>query len=1103
VPVNSQSWNLRLTSGADVAAANVRQTSTLTSLAANAGSLLLGKDAGQAVPTSSGANSAPGTNALTRLAINPSNNTATTGTPTATNRFQVIRTGTGDIEINAGRDVQLLNQFATIYTAGVTVPAATTVFTANDFVLPNVSANVPQTELGAVQQLYAVQYSMVGGNVSVNAGNDIVHLTRDAGTLVADSSRQLPNNWLMRRGYVNAAGEYGNIDVRQSGIQRINDVAASTTWWVNFSNFFDGVAALGGGNVVLEAGRDVQNVSAHTPTNARAARGTPSAAGLLELGGGDVTVLSGRNIDGGIYYVERGAGTLSAGGAITTNATRSISLGRLASGNAVQPQDTWLPTTLFLGKSSFDVSARGDVLLGPAANTFLLPQGLTNRHWYKTYFSTYAADSAVNVTSLGGDVTIRQAATLATTAEPSSILSLWLSDLLLLSSSSASAYQPWLRLAETAVAPFETLTTLMPGTLKAISFSGDISLAGRMNLSPSPTGTLELFAAGALNGLVPTGVSSTILTGRQTTVWRSATVNLSDANPASIPGVLKPYSFYETFFDPAAPTAVNNLAARLTTATFLDNLNAVLTESGSTTGKFATNQAKQQLHAPGVLHAADTSPLRIYAAGGDISGLTLFSGKASSILASRDISDIAFYIQNVRSSDLTVVSAGRDIIAYNANSPLRTAAVATGNLPSSTERPKAGDIQINGPGTLQVLAGRDLDLGTGANNSDGTGTGINSIGNGRNPYLPFEGADIVLSAGLGRVATGLGASGLDFTAFLNQFGSSTRHLNELAELLGVPSVNLNDPSLTSEQQKQLALALFYLVLRDAGRDRNDPNSPDVGTYAAGDRAIQALVPSPASGSIYTQARDVRTKSGGDISILAPGGGLQLASTVLGETLAPPGIISESGGNISVFANDDVSIGIARIFTLRGGDITIWSSIGDIAAGSSAKTVQSAPPTRVIIDPSSAAVATDLAGLATGGGIGVLATVAGVRPGNVDLIAPIGAVDAGDAGIRATGNLNIAAAVVLNAANISVGGTSAGASSAPSVATPSLGGLASAAAATAATSNSPAAQQAAKQTQETKQDSQTPSIITVEVLGYGGGEGSSDEDERKRRNGGAE
>ena len=67
-------------------------------------------------------------------------------------------------------------------------------------------------------------------------------------------------------------------------------------------------------------------------------------------------------------------------------------------------------------------------------------------------------------------------------------------------------------------------------------------------------------------------------------------------------------------------------------------------------------------------------------------------------------------------------------------------------------------------------------------------------------------------------------------------------------------------------------------------------------------------------------------------------------------------------------------------------------------------MKSAPPTRVLIDPQSGAVQTDLAGLATGGGIGVLATVAGVAPGNVDLIAPVGVVDAGDAGIRSSGNL---------------------------------------------------------------------------------------------------
>ncbi|MCX6840445.1 MAG: filamentous hemagglutinin family protein [Verrucomicrobia bacterium] len=1098
LPVNTQSWNYRMAAGADFSAVNFREVTPLAGLGAGTGSLLLGKDAGQAIPATAGINSAPGTNALTRLAINPTNNTATTGSPNATNRFQVIRTGTGEIEIFSGRDVQLLNQFATIYTAGVTVPSVTTVFTAGDFVAPIVAPVVGNTPvqgdtLGAVQQLYPAQYSMAGGNVSVSAQADIVHLTKDVGgNLILDSQRQLPNNWLMRRGYVDSGGAYGATVVSGGGLQRINDVAASTSWWVNFSNFFDGIAALGGGNVNLAAGNDVQNVGAHTPTNARAARGTPSAAGLLELGGGDLTVRAGRNIDGGVFYVQRGTGVLQADGAITTNSTRSPSLGRLGAFANILPEDTWLPTTLFVGNSTFDVSARGDILLGPVANTTLLPQGVNNKHWYKTYFSTYTAESGLSVDSLGGDITFRQAATLTQVSTPVSMLTLWMNNELLLTSNSAAFYHPWLRLIETNVDPFSTLANLMPGTLRASAYSGDINLVGGMTFAPSPTGTLELLAGGSLNGLRPSGVSSSIIAGAQTNVWTASTLNLSDANPAAIPGVLSPFAYYQTYFNPATPT--NNSTARLTGNIFLNGINALFNESGSTTGNFASTQAKQTLHASGLLHAADTTPARLYAAGGDLSGFTLFSAKSARILSDRDISDIEFYIQNMRSSDLSVVSAGRDIIAYNANSVLRSQAVSTGNLTAIGEIPKSGDIQINGPGTLQVLAGRDINLGTGSNNSDGTGIGITSIGNGRNPYLPFEGADVIIGAGLGRVAAGLGGSQLDFAKLITDF-STPRNLADLAELLGVNSVDLNDPALTAEQQKKLAMGLFYVALRNAGRDRNDPESPDVGTYAAGYAAIDAFIPaSIGSGSIQTQARDIRTKSGGDISIFVPGGGLQLAPSLIGETLAPPGIITESGGNLSVFTHNDVNIGISRIFTLRGGDITIWSSIGNIAAGSSSKTVQSAPPTRVLIDPQSASVATDLAGLATGGGIGVLATVAGIAPGNVDLIAPIGAVDAGDAGIRATGNLNIAASIVLNAGNISVGGASAGTPAAPAVASPSLGGLASAASAGAAATST-----ATNQSDQQKQAQQTtsqelPSIISVEVIGYGGGSG---EDERKR------
>jgi hypothetical protein len=62
---------------------------------------------------------------------------------------------------------------------------------------------------------------------------------------------------------------------------------------------------------------------------------------------------------------------------------------------------------------------------------------------------------------------------------------------------------------------------------------------------------------------------------------------------------------------------------------------------------------------------------------------------------------------------------------------------------------------------------------------------------------------------------------------------------------------------------------------------------------------------------------------------------------------------------------------------------------------------------------------------SGSGIGQLLTTPGLTAGLVNLIAPKGAVDAGDAGIRVAGNLNIAAVQVIGAGNITVVGTSSG------------------------------------------------------------------------------
>jgi hypothetical protein len=1029
-------------------------------------------------------------------------------------RYEVVRTGTGDIFINAGSDIRLQNDFSTIYTAGTRIPNPQNIYSNNDFRPPNFyvqsttgdSSTQDNNSLGAAQQFYGQttidgvtyrdeanqprripQWSLAGGSVQLSALTNIGRYTTDnglpSGNLIAASSRQQPTNWLFRRGAVE------NSVFDSITYNSLVDPSASTTWWVDYSNFFQGVGTLGGGDVSVNAGVDIVNLDAVAPTNARMAGKnslgnniTPNPNLLLELGGGDVLVRAGANLDGGIYYVERGKGVLTAGKEIKTNSAKAPSFELLQGSPNTQSELTWLPTTLFLGKGQFAVSASQDILLGPTLNPFLLPAGLNNRVWYNTAFSTYSSDSGVSVSSLGGGITHRLAATLNDANSATPIFTNWLEKQNLFDSSqyppnsvapilSAAYYQPWIRLSEKTLAAFSTTTTIDAPSLWSTSFGGSVNIVGDLNLYPSTTGTVEILAANGVSALNPTGLGKiNDISGYN---WISSQINLSDANPEALLSILSP-------------------SGRLTSNDRL--LEASFQETGSFTGASSSISVKQALHARGLLHMGDSNPLRIYAKNGDISGLGLFSAKKANIFAANDISDVSFYIQNTSSLDNSIISAGRDIIAYNANTSAREEAGSTGNILSDNELPLAGDLQISGPGTLQVLAGRHIDLGTGAVNSDGTGAGITSIGNARNPYLPSDGAQLIVAAGLGESAKGLSLSSMKLQAFIDQFVLGGEGSTYLAEL-GIS----NFETLSEEAKAAAALEVFYLVLRDSGRSASEGSSSTEGKggYETGFEAIETLFGSIENpGDILARSRDIRTKSGGDIHISIPGGKLELASTKgLGENPIPPGIVTESGGNINIFANDDVSIGIGRIFTLRGGNIVIWSSTGDIAAGVSSKTVQSAPPTRVLIDPQSGAVETDLAGLATGGGIGVLATVEGVEPGDVDLIAPEGIVDAGDAGIRSTGNLNIAATAVLNASNISTGGSSSGVPSAAPVAAPNVGGLTSGSSSSAA-ANSAASSVANQSATPPKEAMETPSMITVEILGYGGGEGDSSEEENE-------
>jgi filamentous hemagglutinin family protein len=1112
LPVNTQSWAYRIAAGSDLSSSDFRSVLPSGSLTAGKGSVLVGEFY-PAIPNSATTlpNAAVGSDGTTENTIQ-----ITTGAANRT-RFEVIRTGTGDIEIATGRDLQLRNQFATIYTAGVRIPDWTQIYQAGDFVLPIVerstASHPSQGNLGVPQQNYPAQWAIAGGSVSIAAQGDIGRFTLLGTNVVPDSSKQLPNNWLYRRGYVNPAtglfGEGGVGNVGSNSAGNVSDASASTAWWVDYSNFFEGIGALGGGNISLVAGSDIINADAVIPTNARMVgkdpltglNVAPDAAKLLQYGGGDLTVKAGANIDGGVYYVEKGTGTLTAGGEITTNYTRSPS--RVYLGSSLAPASviqsvtpdvydpaTWLPVTLFVGDAHFDVSARGDVLLGPVTNTFLLAQGINNKFWYKTYFNTFSADAGATVASFGGSVTHRLSATMPSGATLP-ILAAWLGSQNVFNNTVgiSSYFQPWARLAETNVAYFNTQLSVAAPNLVSTAFAGDINIVGSTTLFPSATGTLELAASDGIVGLQISGRTISVGNPVPVNVWTSASLNLSDANPVNAPGT-------------ASPVAYANFAGRIPIPLRQSNLDPfgaidpMYEETGSYIGQAASIVTQQSLHSASLLHAGDTSPVRLYAGGGDITGLTLFSPKVTEILAANDITDVSLYLQNVRPSDVSIVSAGRDIVPNNPNATLRSLAnnIAIGNLvgdqrsstvAGTTSNALPGDIQINGPGTLEVLAGRNLDLGTDANVTNGTGIGIASIGNFRNPFLPTEGADVIAFAGITSLggsgpALGLSDSSLALSSFIQSFGTDAAFQSAYLQRLGVSDLT----GLSEEQKSIVGLEIFFRRLRDAGRGHST-----TGNYDAGIAAVNALFANnTATGSLFTRARDIRTSLNGSITLAVAGGGVTMASDIFGNPLTPPGIVTEFGGAVSIFTDRSVDIGQARIFTLRGGDVLIWSTNGNIAAGTAPKTVVTAPPTRVSIDVTSADVKIELGGLATGGGIGVLASVAGVKAGDVDLIAPKGTVDAGDAGIRSTGNLNIAATTVLNASNIQVSGSTSGVSSGPSVAAPNIGGLTSASnqgAATASTSTDVTRTQQREEQPISREE--PPSIITIEVLGYGGGD----------------
>ena len=524
---------------------------------------------------------------------------------------------------------------------------------------------------------------------------------------------------------------------------------------------------------------------------------------------------------------------------------------------------------------------------------------------------------------------------------------------------------------------------LQPGTLRLVSLSGDIASPAPIILSPAPNGQLQLFAGRNIVG---------------------GNITMSDASADKVP-------------TPATMETLPVLIGDL------------------------TNQASPLYDFFGDIHANDPTPVSIVA-GQDIGTLAGFLNlsvpKAARIEAGRDILSLIFRGQNLSPNDLTLISAGRDFVD------------PTTFLPNGDPN-GAGQVQVGGPGRLDVLAGRNIDLGF--------SQGVVTVGNLVNANLGTPvGADITMVAGLGQNP--------DFSDFFQkiiepsstyqqQLVSYVESLNGQSNLT-VTQAETDFAGSTADQQRPLIDSVFFSELNLSGIEAN--TTAKVG-YSRGYTAIDALFPGsrsgtpgtasdPYDGSLNLTYSQIYTLSGGGISLLVPGGqiGVGLANAPPGVAVKPPsqlGIVAQGAGDVNIYSLNDVNVNASRIFTLGGGNIVIWSDLGNIDAGNGAKSSLSLPPPTTEIDPKGDVTLVFDAGVA-GSGIRTIQTSSTEAAGSVNLIAPVGAINAGDAGIGAAGNINLSALVVTGASNINFGGTATGVPPAVSGLTASLSGAASAA-----------------------------------------------------------
>lgn len=408
----------------------------------------------------------------------------------------MVRTGTGNIDISAGKNIQFIGDpndptaAAAVYTMGTTAEYTLSQLLAGQ--VPGIPVK-PASESAAdylnslnPQQMNRLlrygyfndillglyfmmaEYPTQGGSINLQAGGNINGI----------NTGQEISSWLVRSGVV-------SVDNRPTA-WGINVTGGNRYTSGNNHYFNQNVGALGGGDVTVTAGGNVNNLSTMLPSTGKpfgqlsaTVKNQWTATSTIINGGGNLQITAGNNIVGGEYYVGRGMATINAGGSVSN------------AGNG-------LGAIVELGNASVNIVARQNVDIASAFNPTILAQTvLPTSNQGDSMFFTYTDSSAVNFTSVAGNVVLEN-----------NINGIRSSKNLDTSNSSGFEY------------------TVYPATLRAVALSGDIRIDNSLTMMPSAQGKLELLAYRNI--------------GTDANAAQLININMSDADPTLLPSMDAP-----------------------------------------------------------------------------------------------------------------------------------------------------------------------------------------------------------------------------------------------------------------------------------------------------------------------------------------------------------------------------------------------------------------------------------------------------------------------------------------------------------------------------------------------------------------------------------